>query len=76
MYLGRGDFDDFDLLDRYTQMSEIFAKVEYAVQQIAFKIPLPRYLQDGFDFLTEAGIGVDEFMGSRNGENGAEGEER
>ena len=76
MYLGRGDFDDFDLLDRYTQMSEIFVKAEHAVQQIAFKIPLPRYLQDGFDILTEDGIDIDEFMGSRIGENGREGGKR
>jgi Protein of unknown function (DUF3775) len=71
MYLGRGDFDDdFDPLDRYTQMAETFAKVEYAVQQIAFKVPLPHYLQDGFDILTKAGIEIDEFMRSRKGENG------
>jgi hypothetical protein len=70
IYLGRGDFDDFDLLDRYTQMSETFAKVEYAVQQIAMKTPLPRYLQNRFDILTKAGIDIDEFMGSRRGKNG------
>jgi hypothetical protein len=39
-----------------TQIPETFAKVEYAVQQIAMKTPLRRYLQDGFDILTKAGI--------------------
>ncbi len=47
-------------------MSETFHKAEYAVQQIAMKTPLPRYLQDGFDILAKAGIDIDEFMGSKS----------
>jgi hypothetical protein len=65
MYLGRGDFDDFDPLKRYSRITRAFGSPQDAVRQIYLKKPLARYLEDGLTILAKSGIDIDEFMESK-----------
>lgn len=47
MYLGRGDFDAGRLLDNYALMGERFGDPRWAARQMADKVSLPQYLEEG-----------------------------
>ena len=65
MYLGRGDFDDTDLLDRYISMGQTFKTPKHAVRQMLEKRSLAENLQNGLTILAKSKFDVDEFMESR-----------
>ena len=60
MYAGRGDFgEEFDLLDRYQQMSDTFHSPDWAIGQMLGKFPLPEYLAGGVRRLDALGADLD-----------------
>lgn len=56
MYLGRGDFDTYDLKAAYAYLKETFQEPEHAISQLLEKVPLPDYLADGLDALRNQGL--------------------
>jgi hypothetical protein len=56
MYLGRGDFNAGGLLDNYALMSERFGGPRWAAMQMADKVSLPRYLEDGWKKVVQANL--------------------
>ena len=56
MYLGRGDFDAVGLLDNYALMRERFGDPRWAASQMADKISLPRYLEEGCRKVAQANL--------------------
>ncbi len=62
MYLGRGDFDPDEFLERYEQMSDTLDKPEWDVDHMMGKNPLAMYLSDGVKRLSEANIDVDRLL--------------
>ena len=59
MYLGRGDFEAGKLLENCALMSERFGNPRWAARQMADKIALPQYLQEGWRKATEANRDLD-----------------
>jgi len=59
MYLGRGDFDPGRLLDNYTLMGERFGDPRWAARQMADKVSLPQYLEEGWRRVAQANIDLD-----------------
>jgi hypothetical protein len=56
MYLGRGDFEVSALLDNYALMRERFGEPKWAARQMADKLSLPRYLEDGWRKIVQANL--------------------
>ena len=59
MYLGRGDFEAGRLLDNFALMGERFGDPKWAAGQMADKIALPQYLEEGLKKASQAKIDLD-----------------
>lgn len=59
MYLGRGDFDAGRLADNYGLMAQRFGDQRSAARQMADKIALPQYLEEGLRKASQANLDLD-----------------
>jgi hypothetical protein len=64
MYVGRGDFSIRDLSLHYQRQRERarFHRAEERVDRVAWKTPLPCYLEEGMRLLSKRGIDVDRLL--------------
>jgi hypothetical protein len=65
MYLGRGDFDASRLLDNYALMRERFGDARWAARQMAEKVSLPQYLEEGSRIAAQANIDLDAVVSTK-----------
>jgi len=59
MYLGRSDFDADSLLDNYALMGERFGAPRWAARQMADKVFLPQFLEEGWKKVVQANTDLD-----------------